>query len=443
MVLMAVCLMALLAMAALAIDVVSLYVASTEAQRAADSAALAGARVFASSGYTSAPASWTTSDLCQNGGPGAAAAANKQAEAVAAQNLIAGQAATVQTIACDFTTPENPQLTVTVQRTGLPTFFARIWGASASSVSASSTAEAYNPSGFSTPLEVSAVKPWLIPNCDPDPANISDPNPNCPGYSRFVKATDGSINNNGSFIGKTIQLQYTGPAGGLPPVKPTITPSPPAPEPTTRYYRLDIPLNPPTPVCPSTGAVWCTQVGSNDYLDNVACSSPRRLRCGDMIGLGQTVTVLTGTGYGNRTNQGTRCLIHAGGAGLSQGQDIFVGGAPGSPVVITGGNNNPNPALQGNTNISRSDSVVTVPLYEGGLLGDLCPGGACNQTATIVGFMQLGITQNLPNTALPIPSAAGKIEAVVLNVSGCNPGASGTAVAGGGISPVPVRIIHQ
>jgi hypothetical protein len=158
---------------------------------------------------------------------------------------------------------------------------------------------------------------------------------------------------------------------------------------------------------------------------------------------GQTVTVLTGTGYGNRTNQGTRCLIHAGGAGLSQGQDIFVGGAPGSPVVITGGNNNPNPALQGNTNISRSDSVVTVPLYEGGLLGDLCPGGACTQTATIVGFMQLGIIQNLPNTALPIPSAAGKIEAVVLNVSGCNPGASGTAVAGGGISPVPVRLIHQ
>src|SRR5438034_9111864 len=86
-VLMAACLMALVAMAALAIDVVSLYVASTQAQRAANAAALAGARAFASSGYTSAPTTWTTADLCQSSGPGAAAAANKQAEAVAAQNL--------------------------------------------------------------------------------------------------------------------------------------------------------------------------------------------------------------------------------------------------------------------------------------------------------------------------------------------------------------------
>ncbi len=53
-VLVAFSLLALLGMAALAIDVSTLYVAHGEAQRAADAAALAGARMFASSGYTSA-----------------------------------------------------------------------------------------------------------------------------------------------------------------------------------------------------------------------------------------------------------------------------------------------------------------------------------------------------------------------------------------------------
>jgi Flp pilus assembly protein TadG len=425
MVLMAFCLMALLAMAALAIDVVSLYVASTQAQRAADAAALAGARAFASSGYTSAPTGWTTADLCQNSGPGAAAAANKQAESVAAQNLISGQTAAVKTIACDFTNAGNPQLTVTIQRTGLPTFFARIWGASASSVTASSTAEAYNPSGSATPIQTSGVKPWLLPNCDPDPINAADPNPNCPGHSRFVSAADGSITNNGSFIGKTITLQYT---GGNPPVQPLLV----SPD-ITRYYRLDIPINPPNAVCPGTSAPSCGQVGSVDYLDNIACASANAVSCGQPIGAGQTISVLTGGGgLGNRTNQGTRCLIHASGAGLSQGQDIFTT-APGNPVTIAGGNNNTNPALQGITSISRSDSVVSVPLYDG---SSLCPAG-CNLTKTIVGFLQLAVTQNksgAPN---------GQIKAIILNASGCNPAASGTAVAGGGISPVPVRLIHQ
>src|SRR3984893_14039064 len=90
-VLVAFSLLALLGMAALAIDIATLYAAHGEAQRAADAAALAGARMFAASGYTSASSSLAPSDICQSSaGPGAAAAANRQAEAVAAQNLIAG-----------------------------------------------------------------------------------------------------------------------------------------------------------------------------------------------------------------------------------------------------------------------------------------------------------------------------------------------------------------
>jgi hypothetical protein len=106
-------------------------------------------------------------------------------------------------------------------------------------------------------------------------------------------------------------------------------------------------------------------------------------------------------------------------------------------VTITGGDNNPNPLLQGVTNISRSDSIVTLPIYHSAANVNLCPGGACTGTGTIVGFMQLGITEN----AVGAPN--GQVRGIIMNVVGCNPGAGGTAVSGGGVSPVPVRLIHQ
>lgn len=443
--LVAVCLAALLAMAALAIDVVTLYVARTEAQRASDAAALAGARMLAASGYTSSSSSWNQTDLCVGGGPGAAAAANAQAEAVAAQNHVAGRAAVVKTIACNWGPQDatngnftNPQITVTVQRLNLPTFFARIWGRTASSVTATSTAEAYNPSGSATPIQVSGVKPWLVPNCDP--TNVGPANPACTAGAFFVNPASGSIENVGaqSPIGKTIALAHvTGCSNGASP-KPTGSLGPP---PCLDYYRINIPINPPQPLCPSTNGS-CGQVGSDDFLDNIACTSAYQFACGQTIGAGTNVTVLSTGNYGVKTNEGTRCLIHAGGAGLGQGQDVLTPSG-GSVVEIDGGDNNPNPALQVQ-NISRSDSVVTVPIYQGGTNGDLCPGGACTQTGTIVGFLQLGITQNLRRTDPPNPpNANGKIQAVILNVAGCNSSGGGTPVSGGGISAIPVRLVHQ
>jgi Flp pilus assembly protein TadG len=430
-VLVAFSLLALLGLAALAIDVATLYAAHGEAQRAADAAALAGARMFASSGYTSASPSWAAADVCQtSAGPGAAAAANRQAEAVAAQNQIAGQPATVLSITCNVT-PANPQIAVTVQQTGLPSFFGRIWGPAASSVSATAVAEAYNPSGSAAPIQVRSVKPWLIPDCDPDPANPG-PSDCGAGSGLFVDPANGSIKNNGSFVGEKLTLTRV-----MSPGVPIATPAPRS----LNFYRLNVPIRPPEPICPSTSAVSCGQVGSDNYRDNIACTSTFQFSCGQTIGAGQAVTVQTGAGLGVRTNQGTQCLIHAGGQGLTQGQDALTDGS--IPVTITGGDNNPNPLLQGITNISRSDSIITVPIYHKGVgNADLCPGG-CTQTATIVGFLQLGITQNAQNAAPPPPAANGKIEAVIMNVAGCNPGAGGTAVSGGGVSPIPVRLIHQ
>ena len=269
-VLVAVSLVALLGMAALAIDIATLYMAHGEAQRAADAAALAGAKMFAASGYTSAPTSLTAADICQTSGPGAPAAANRQAEAIAAQNLIAGQPAAVQTITCDVT-PANPQITVTIQRTGLPRFFGRIWGSAVNSVSATAVAEAYNPSGSTASIQVKSVKPWLIPNCDPTNGVPGD----CAAGGRFVDNNTGAIQNNGLFVGKTITLTHV--VGAAVPNVTTTVPR------TLDYYRADVPINPPAPVCPSTSAVSCDQVGSDPYHDNIACASTFQFSCGKRL----------------------------------------------------------------------------------------------------------------------------------------------------------------
>jgi hypothetical protein len=405
-------------MAALAIDVVTLYVAHTEAQRAADAASLAGARMIAGSGYTSAGPSWNGGDstpLCQTSGPGATAAANQQAEAAAAQNLIAGQPGAVLQITCNMS-PGNPQFTVAVQRTNLPTFFARIWGRTASTVTATSTAEAYNPSWSpNSPPVAFAVKPWLLPNCDV--GHAAPQNRNCTGAAAyFFSPVDGSLQNNALFLGTLIHLRAVG--------------ANPA---ANRYYHLDIPINPPTPVCPGASS-------GNDYEDNIECSSTFQVSCGQQIGVSTAplFTVLTAGGLGPKTNQGVQTLIHATGYGLLQGQDTFT---TTSPVTIGVGLNNPNyAALSTYSSISRSDSIVTVPLYDGQKYnaGQFCtPLGVCAALDTVMGFAQLGITQNVQ------PAPNGQIDAVILNIVGCPVPGSPPPVTGGGVSAIPVRLVHQ
>jgi hypothetical protein len=53
--------------------------------------------------------------------------------------------------------------------------------------------------------------------------------------------------------------------------------------------------------------------------------------------------------------------------------------------------------------------------------------------------MQLGIKEIDAPRLLVNP---GNIRAVILNVSGCGDAAAPPAVSGGGVAPVPVRLIH-
>jgi hypothetical protein len=279
----AVALVVVLGMAALAVDVTFFYAAHSQAQKAADAAALAGAKAFVSSGFTSGqlgdPASGGAQAFVCNGSSGLA---DIQALAVARQNKIASGLATNFTTICNFSTPGNPQITVTISRSNLPIFFGRVWGGGGVQVSATAKAEAYNPSGQTVPIEVGSVKPWLITNCDYTNQNPALLNPNCPlqlnaggisiGADYFIDPhNDYAIANNGSFIGKPFRLQQVTVLGAALPTGIL-----------NSFYPLIIPITAGSASCPSAGAPSCNQVdaAAPGYYENVACANSVRLQCG-------------------------------------------------------------------------------------------------------------------------------------------------------------------
>ena len=223
MVLVAIAMVAIIAMAALSIDIISLYLAREEAQRSADEAALAAARVISLSGITGDPANATASwpPICG----GASSAATQAAIAVATQSSVGGSVVVSTNVqySVGTGTPDpnctnvtggfgiDPIVTVTVQRTGLPTFFSRIWGNTGNSVSATAQAEAFNSSnsdsvtggnGNIVPVQPSCVKPWIVPNRDPlNPSDTCDQG--AVPCQKFVNLADGSIINKGISLNGT------------------------------------------------------------------------------------------------------------------------------------------------------------------------------------------------------------------------------------------------
>jgi hypothetical protein len=405
----------LVGMAVLAIDIGSLYAARSDAQKAADAAALAGAKVFVDSGFTSGVVSQSSMETL----------ARSRAIAVGAQNYVAGQAAAITNADVTFqydanVPPRNPRITVAVQRNAsrgnaLPVFFAPIFGVTRAAVGATATAEAFNPSGSGTPVGLSCVKPWIYPNCDY--THTTPLNSNCPGgpAAMFVDAS-GNIANPGPYtaggtIGTVLTLKQRNPAQAAAP---------------SQYYPIDLPAGSTPPACPSCGSGGGG--GGALYRDNIACCSTNTFVCGQQV----TVSTQTGNLVGP-TSQGTNCLIHANSDGLNEGQDIFTFIANGDPpITITGGANNPNPACVGQT-ITSSDSVVTTPLYDG---TDLCPGGSCGGTATIVGFLQLGIMDNSAGTN-------GGVQAIIMNVVGCGNTGGGPPIVAAPGATIPIRLVHN
>lgn len=431
-------------MAALAIDLTTLYTARSEAQLAADGAALAAARVLANSGLTSSDGNIPLSTAFDTAGTeNLATAVAMQVAAsdpIGGKNLVppggasptCGPGLSISVCFRD-TDVSNPRVTVQVTRTDLPTFFLRFWSKQLTA-SASATAEAYNPAGLSTrrdpaaPVAPVCVKPWLLPNLDPTQTTGN------PIFDR----RHGTIEN-ANLIGQ----QWP----NLAPVSPT-NPSPNTDglfsQPYTsapvagRYYGGEISgtnFNVPTTSLPA-----CSSTLTTDYQTAIAACVPNPIPCGRNA----DINVHT-AGYPARdldTVTAVECLIHYN--GNIQDTDSLVGETtppalpPASitpPFEFLAGKQNPITSTR-NQDVMVSDSLVTVPVYD-----QTAGGPPGSQTVNVIGFLQVFL--NPQSGLLPYagPNSANEIPATIINQIGCGTDSNGTPIYGNGPSAVPVRLI--
>jgi Flp pilus assembly protein TadG len=471
MALVALAMVAIIGMAVMSIDVVTLYLAKEEAQRSADGAALAAARVIAVSGITGDPtnASGNWGAIC-----GTSGIAKQQAKAVAAQNHVGSQTAPTATVtysavangsigsgtsdctslsATEFAV--NPVVNVQVTQTGLPNFFSRFWGRSGNSISAMASAEVFNPSnsdnangGTVIPVQPRCVKPIVIPNLDPMNPNGC----NGPGTCQpLVSTADGQITNPGISLNGTNSSGVIGERFLLVPNCRYRTPSycqlrntaQPANFPQNGNSVPGSPANNllylPGQTVNSSVAVPSAASAGDLYEQALAgCDNTTVYYCGvpgsSPIGNGPNmVDVSANPGANGNITNGIMALIHEGNpnpnGGQPTGQDTLNPYAlPVSyPFQILAGSSNPQ-GLTSGTPISSSISIASVPIYDTANVIN----ASGTSAVTIVGFLQVfinGVDQY------------GNVDVTVLNVSGCGNGSGtvGTAVAGN--SPVPIRLI--
>jgi len=475
MVLVALALVAIIAMAALSIDVITLYLAREEAQRTADAAALAAARVMSISGLTGDPSN-STSTTWQAICGGSSSPASQAAIAVATRSAVGGVSVTAPSVlysaGASAPTPDcstlpapgpfgvNPMVTVLVTRPSLPTFFSRIWGNTGNSVSATATAEAFNPSnsgnvgnqtvGTIIPVTPRCVKPWIIPNRDP-----LYPAPNAGTYcdqgsppgscTTLVSTTDGSITRPGlspnGIIGERFYLEpdclHTGSSCSTrsnPPEGNYWNASRSAYlqlPPTLQYLPGEAPVSAPVavPSC-AAGSLYEQAVGGCDQSTIYQCGVPSSsASTPNLVDLNEN----PGAGT-NDTMNGVMCLIHEGDATDTQpdGQDTL--NVSSYPFQILAGTGNPlvSGGLASGSPITSSSSIVSLPIYDGNASSGKVNGSGTTPV-TIVGFLQVFINS---------VDQWGNVDATVLNVAGCSNGAGGNVgnpVVGS--SPVPIRLI--
>jgi hypothetical protein len=424
--------LSMLGIVALAIDVVTLYSARSEAQRAADSAALVAAKMLVDAGVTGDPGNAALQTTAKT-------IATTAAKDVARQSVIAGRPIQAADVTVTFPNADpsfsiNPQVSVTVQNANLPTFFSRIWSRAALTVRATATAEGFNPSNSSTvnagigiPVIARCVKPFIIPNCDPTHPGVAC---GTSGDTLFDPAT-GDIKNKGVAPGGIIGAGFdlVSSCGALPGV---CTPGPPDASagpggPTLRYYPAAIPAA--TNSCPAACG------GGTNFENDIVCCNPTPISCGvtatlpavNQLPVDTTVNPEAGS---VPAQTGVQCLIHQTGG---SGQDTLNSGPPltypldirpgGGPLVTAG-------VLSTGTAVSTSDSLVTVPVYD----GVSTPGAS----VTIIGFLQVFIDRSFPGGGGP---KQGEFHVTIVNVAGC--GSNATAPPISASSAVPVRLIHQ
>ena len=460
---------AIIGMAALSIDVITLYLAREEAQRSADAAALTAARVISMSGITGAATTDTDPTYWQAICGGSTGTATQAAQAVLNQNAVAGSVLTNSTITYSAgngstmssnadcsALPDafgvNPIVTVQVQQTGLPTFFSRIWRRTTNTVSATASAEVFNPSysgnlgnetsGTIIPVQPRCVKPLMVPNLDP-----LNPSASCQTNCQpFVGATDGHIVNQGislnggngtGVIGERFVIipncRYRNPGSC------TLRSTPIQANHSGNTIPGGIPnleflpgqsgnSSVAVPSAASGGSLFEQAIAGCDQTTVYYCGVPS----GSPVGSGPNMVDLS-IYPANDDTDGVQALIHEGNpnpnGGQPTGQDYLNPYAlPAAyPFQILAGSSNP-AGMTGGTAITASNSIVSLPIFDPA--NPITPTGT--SAVTVVGFLQVfinGVDQY------------GNLDIVVLNVAGCGNGTSTTGSPVTGSSPVPVRLI--
>jgi len=431
-ILVAISMVSLLAMAALAIDVVTLYVARSEIQRAADATALAGAKAIADSGFTTLPSTDSHYASAQTLAQAMAVKAVNSMVTTASVNLVDGQLPSLPSPPVfDFSThPGSYQITVSLKASNLPTFFSKIWGASAPSVVASATAEAYNAANLSaiTPISLRSVKPWLVANVDPRTGNA------------FVDKATGIVEDNAIQNNATIDLvpDCSGTASPCSLISPIPGLVPLATTPQVQYVPAVV-SNPSNSsnVCPAANPP-CG--GGTPYENSVECADTSTYAgpaCGLSADISWDNTINPG-GPSGSSAAGAECLIQAAGSGPYDGvnnlQDTLDPSPwPNNPMKITA-----NSGLFSTKLVTTSSSIVTIPIID---RTTFPPGGGA---VTVVGYLQAFINQvDSGGGGGTGPPPAGSINITVLNIAGCSPANNGAnpVVGVSGTSPVPVRLI--
>ncbi|MGB7598790.1 MAG: pilus assembly protein TadG-related protein, partial [Candidatus Sulfotelmatobacter sp.] len=435
---------AIISMAALSIDLGTLYEAKAEAQRAADAAALAAAQVISISGLTgdtngAADGSWA--DVCGGGSPYSSLVATN----IAQQNPIGGvtipSGSVTVTYSAGTGSPSadcsgagsafavNPVVTVTVQSATLPIFFARVFSLlggkySGATVSATAVAEAFNPSNLGAaktpdiiPVQPRCVKPLIIPNLDPDHTG-----------SAFLNS-DGTITTSGvkqlgaGVIGESFTLTADCRRGQSNCIGGNLRNNPPQVVTVAGSSELEyVPAAVQgTPIAVPACAVGSFQaaIAGCDQSTAYTCGTPSTASGATTINLDEN-PVNPSSDAGD-TGTAVQCLINQ-----ANGQDSL--DTSNFPFQIKAGAGSPlaqSKVVSSSDIITTSNSIVTLPIYDGTALGT-----PPNPPVTIVGFLQVFINDIDGN---------GHPNVTVLNVVGCGSNAGNPPLYG--TSPVPVRLI--
>lgn len=405
--------LALVGLMGLGIDLVALYLGKSEAQRAADAAALAGAQEFVLSGFISGLVTQAAAQTL----------ATNQAVAVGQKNLVGGSIPSIPSgnVTFDFSHVGNPLITVQVAAT-LPTYFMQIFGVTSANIAATATAEAYNPAGSPAggpTLCSSCLKPFLVPNCDPDHL-VAPPagNPNCPkvggqNQDYFLNPPNYGINRPGAAPTGVVGESWSLHTGAAP----------------SQWYSIAF-------LGAQSKSAWRANIAS--------CNT-------DAIVCGTVLQTLNGKAVGP-ANQGITGLIHASGLGLGQGQDTIDVSGGTTPFPMFAGSNNPLVAAgviaAGTQIVGQSDSLVTVPVFDGADTNGVIPLNPGGSQVKITGYLQMFITDVQHQGSDDI------INGIITNVMSCGAGIGGTCAPGGGGSGAsgtvtaggagfaPIRLVH-